>query len=64
MYKLYCDRCDKEIKEDQIDFVYYIKMIKMQDNSLESSKHLCGDCKAKLARFMKGEELQDGIQCD
>lgn len=66
MYRLYCDRCEKEITTDRFEFSSQIKIIDMDSHNLDSEKVLCGDCKSKLVRFMKGEELkgdelEDGV---
>lgn len=57
-----CDRCDKELKDDQMKaagdfFNVEVKDVKGEVGMFRSFKMLCAECEDKHTVFMHGREL-------
>ena len=63
MYKVYCDKCGREIDQEidgiNLDFNYY-GSVKFVNSAKENHLNLCTECAKKVLKFIRADKEREG----
>ncbi len=61
--KIYCDRCNREIEEDEKVYAFLLEEVKRQNTDMRirtwiSGEEICQECAEKIAALVTNEDTE------